>query len=377
MHSEPFFAIELGTSSVKAFLGQVAGASSQVLGSSVQPLAEELRESGGVEKERFRGAAEAIERALGPLRRGKYRKLRQTIFASAGGFIRGYTMRGVFPRERPNEALELAELKNILQKLAWASFERIRKRVKEELGRAHPALKVVHAAIEEMKVDGYAVEELLGRTGSELALSVYHTYLLEEDFAFLKELAREFNLEILGTVDSTYALARALGKPDGILIDIGGSSTQVSVVRHHIFEGSRVFQLGGDTLSRHIARELGLGIWEGEYIKRRFVEGTLSERVGKQIGKVLERDLALWQSGVGVAVKEFSGLEMLPEEIILTGGGALFGGFQASAKKLGKTVRVLDPEELGRGLSAMAQEFLRPRTTVEEMLERMIRIVQT
>lgn len=375
MQARPFFAIELGTSSIKIFLCEAA--SGRVIESLIEPLPEELREKEIARGERLGRMAEVVAGVLRTLRRGKYRKVRQTIFASAGGLIRGYTMWGVFPRERPNEVLELPELKNILQKLEWASLERIRKRIKEELGLVHPAFKVVHVVIEEMKVDGYPVEELLGLHGSELALSVYHTYLLEEDFAFLAQFARELDLGMLGSVECSYAYAKSRGKPEVILVDIGGSSTEVSVVRHHVFEGGRVFGIGGDTLSRHIGRELGLGMWEGEYIKRRFAEGTLSERVGKHIEEILDRDLLVWRSGVEVALKEFSGLEMLPEKMLLAGSGALFPGFRESARKLAKTVEVLPPEALGRSLAAMASEFLRPRTMVEETLERMVRILQT
>lgn len=252
----------------------------------------------------------------------------QTVIGIAGELVKGSTTYISYKRENPEEGIDIAELKHIVQKVQWKAFDKIRRDLAWETGIAEIDVKLVNAAIVDVRIDGYRVNNPLGFQGKEVSVGVFNSYAPLVHLGALQTIASNLKLDLLNIAVEPYAVARCttLGGSDNfssIFIDIGGGTTDIAVVRDGGIEGTKMFAIGGRSFTHRIAQDLGVGFNEAEDIKLRYSNNELSKAVTKKIDKVLEGDIEVWLSGVELSLSEFSRLELLPSKILLCGGSSL------------------------------------------------------
>jgi len=221
----------------------------------------------------------------------------------------------------------MGELKYIVQKVQWQAFDKIRKDLAWETGLAEIDIKLINAAIVDVRIDGYRINNPLGFQGKEVSIGVFNAYAPLVHLGALQTIAATLNLDLLNIAVEPYALARCTGidKADNfsaIFIDIGGGTSDIAVVRNGGIEGTKMFAVGGRTFTNRIAQNLGIGFNEAEDIKLRYSNGELGKEVTKKIRRILEGDMNVWLSGVELCLAEFSNLELLPSKILLCGGSS-------------------------------------------------------
>lgn len=274
----------------------------------------------------------------------------QAILGIAGEFVRGAVTTSVYERENTKARIDIAEFKNIIQKIQWRALQKIRQEVAEEMGISEIEIKLINAAIVNVKIDGYKITNPLNFQGKQLSLSIFNAYAPLVHLGALQEITKNLGLEILFVAAEPYAIAKAIKDKeseadlDAIFIDIGGGTTDIAVVRQGGIDGIKSLALGGKAFTKRLAQVFDLGIREAEEIKLKYSEGDLSAIVKKKINTIFAQDIRIWHDGVELALEEFSHRNYLPAQILLCGGASLLPGIKEAL--MPAKVDFIKPEDI-------------------------------
>ncbi|MBI5412218.1 hypothetical protein HZA43_03510 [Candidatus Peregrinibacteria bacterium] len=249
------------------------------------------------------------------------------IMGVGGEFVRGITMVMEYKREEGKETkIDLSELQNIVHKLQWKAFGESRKALSEEMGYPEIDIKLIESAIVDIAIDGYKVSNPLGFQGKTIQLSIFNAFAPLVHFEALQAIVSEINLESLGIVSEPYALSRCLNEYSSeksvILIDVGGFSTDLTLLEKGVLSGTKIFSIGSHTITKRIATELNISLEEAEKIKLAYTSDKLEKKSKKWIEKIIVEDISVWLSGLILALSDFQQIKVLPSKILLCGGGA-------------------------------------------------------
>lgn len=404
--SPNFVALDIGTHEVKALICEAEGGRANILGvgRATQSLGE--MQSGAVLD--IGGVIENASKALAQAFRQANRYPTDVIIGIAGELVRGMTSRTTYVRKEPDIKIDLSELKDIIHKIQWKAFEETRSQLSYETGYNELEIKLVNAAIVDVKIDGYRMSNPIGFQGKEVQLSIFNAFAPLVHFGALQTIAAELELNLMSITAEPYAVSRCLESDDeeqtnAIFIDIGGGTTDIAVVRGGSLEGTKMFTLGGQTFSKRLAVTLNISFQEAEDIKRAYAASKLEKQSAKIVREAMESDADVWLSGVAFTLAEFHYLESLPSRIFLCGGGCHLPEIKAAletkawARELpfhkppvisilsprqmvtvrDQTKRLNDPEDITpMALAHIGVELVGEENIMSKILKKVIRLMQ-
>jgi len=350
-----YLALDIGTESVKALIFRPNSKENNIeilgIGCASRPRLDLLNIEG-----LLLGTGEAIKKAQGQVKITPS----GTILGLGGRFIKGKTCQYTFKRANPEEKISPAELKNLIQKAEWKIFDEIKSSVRKDHFFGETGIKLIDTELEEILIDGYKVDNPLDFSGKKVSLKIFNSFCNNCYFKALENISSLLNLENLILASTPHATAKTFFIQkrglEAILIDVGGSSTEVSVVKDNALLGNFTFNIAAKSFTGCISRALGVGKLQAEQIKLMASQNKVSSRARESIGKILEGKIKLWAAAVGVGLEQLF-LKKLPTQILLLGGGSLLVGLQRilGASKWRKNlpflknpvVKIIHPEDLG------------------------------
>lgn len=400
-------ALDIGTEFVKALVVKINSETKkgEVVGVNFEPQKISHMIAGAVTD--ISGVSLTCKKAIEQAQKEAQTKVSQAVIGIAGEFVKGATLTFSHLREEAEQKIELPELKNIIQKVQWKAFNKIRQDLAEETGISEIEVKLINAAVVDVKIDGYQVTNPLGFQGKEIILSIFNAYAPLIHLGALNSIAKELKLELLFVAAEPYAIAKSVQidyRGDAVFVDIGGGTTDIAVLRQGGLEGIKSIALGGRAFTKRLAENLGVGFDEAEQIKLKYSQGELSSLVKKKISQLFGPDINIWLSGVNLALNEFSQLSPLPSKILLCGGGSSLPGIKKGLEAgewmtnlpmlQRPEVNFIDPEEIinaqdktGKlkepkdvtplALASLAVETIMDESLFVPILRRTIRLMQT
>ena len=332
--TEYYLALDIGTEVVKALIFRVDPENGTGIVKGVGRARQGIKDmqSGAVSDISgvIENCAQAIEIAKSM---AGIKKVGKAIIGIAGELVKGTTTTVHYERINSGLRIDFPELKNIIQKVQWKAFDRVRQQLAWETGHNEIEVKLINAAIVDVRIDGYKVTNPLGFQGKDVSISVFNAYAPMVHLGALQTIADELNLELLCIAAEPYAVAKSMGVDDvldfsAIFIDIGGGTTDIALVRNGGLEGTKMFALGGRAFTKRLAMELNVGFEEAESFKIRYAEGKLGKDVSDKLEKLFFDDCNVWLSGVELSLSEFSDSDLLPNRIFLCGGGSGLPGIK-------------------------------------------------
>jgi len=332
-------ALDIGTEVVKALVFKINQETEKGIVTGVGKARQRLgdMQSGAVSD--ISGVVRACEEAIARAEEmAGIRRVEQAIMGIAGELVKGSTVTVHYERLKPESRIDLPELKNIVQKVQWKAFDKIRQQLAWETGHSEIDVKLINAAIIDVRIDGYRVSNPLGFQGRDVSIGIFNAYAPMVHLGALQKIAEELDLDLLSIAAEPYAVARSMGLENtldfsAIFIDVGGGTTDIAVVRNGGLEGTRMFALGGRAFTKRLAQELNLNFFEAENLKMRYGRGELGQEGSKKIDNMFEEDCQVWMDGVELSLSEFSETDHLPSRILLCGGGSALPGIKKSLMK--------------------------------------------
>lgn len=322
--AQTFLALDIGTEVVKALVCEAEGEFAMVRGVGKQKQRLGDMHSGAVMD--IGSVIENSNRAIEEAKKQADSSPTEVIIGIAGELVKGMTCRTTFVRKEPDTKIDIGELKNIIHKVQWKSFEDTRSQIAYETGFNEIDVKLVNAAIVDVRIDGYRVTNPIGFQGKEVQISIFNAFAPLTHFGALQTIAAELDLNLMTITAEPYALARCLESEENpqinaIFIDIGGGTTDIAVVRNGSLEGTKMFTVGGRTFSKRLASTLNISFQEAEDIKLAYAAGKLEKQSQRIVREAMESDAEVWLAGVAYTLSEFHQLDLLPAKILLCGGG--------------------------------------------------------
>lgn len=320
-----FIALDIGTEFVKALICEIVNDKAVVLGVGRQRQRLGDMQSGAVTD--IAGVIENCEKALERAEQMAGVMPEQVVMGIAGELVKGATTTVHYERAKPDSKIDLTELKNIVHKVQWKAFDQVRQQLAWETGHAEIDVKLVNAAIVDVRIDGYRVTNPVGFQGKDVTIGIFNAFAPLVHLTALQAIPEELGLDLLSIAAEPYAVARCLGIEDqaefsAVFIDIGGGTTDVAVVNNGGVVGTKMFAIGGRTFTKRLASTLNVPFDKAEEIKLAYTSKLLDQRSTKIVREAMAADAEVWLSGVQLTLSEFDNLDLLPARILLCGGGS-------------------------------------------------------
>ena len=169
-------------------------------------------------------------------------------------------------------------------------------------------------------------------------MSVFNAFSPVVHFGALQTIGAELDREILAIMAEPYALGRLLGGTElqgysGIFIDVGGGTTDISLVVDGSVVSTKMFTIGGKAFTKRLAYTLNISIDEAEEVKIAFSNGQLEQQSHKIVSRAIESDIEVWTSGVFLTLREMTEVDSLPPTIYLSGGGSMLNEIKVSLEQ--------------------------------------------
>lgn len=363
LSSDYLLSLDIGTEVVKALVFVIDEKTGNGVVKGVGRVRQGLKDmqSGAVSD--ISGVVENCRKAIEQATKmAKIKKVEKTVIGIAGELVKGTTTTVHYERIKSEIKIDLPELKNIIQKVQWKAFDRIRQQLAWETGHNEIEVKLINAAIVDVRIDGYRVSNPLGFQGKDVSISIFNAYAPMIHLGALQTIGEDLNLDLLSIADEPYAVAKSMGVGDisdfsAVFIDIGGGTTDIAVIRNGGLEGTKMFALGGRAFTKRLVSELSIGFEEAEVLKIKYAEGKLGRDISFKIDRILENDCQVWRSGVELSLEEFAESDVLPSKFFLCGGGSGLPGIK----------KVLTQNNFGQNLhfaKSLQVSFLQPRDVV-------------
>jgi len=244
------------------------------------------------------------------------------VIGIAGELVKGATSTLTTRRDDPRRPMDETELERLVKRAQDRALTEAEERIRWESGVDRLDVRLVHAAIVEMKIDGYPVSNPIGFTGAQVEIHLFNAFAPMVHLGALQSVANALDLEMLGVIAEPYAVATCLdpgelGDAGAVFIDIGGGTTDVALVRGGGISGTKMLALGGRAFTKGLAECLGVSFADAERAK---LDASTDER--PEVGETLLEDARIWRSGVELMIGDLAAGELLPGRILLCGGGA-------------------------------------------------------
>ena len=120
----------------------------------------------------------------------------QTVIGIAGELVKGITTVVHYERLNPEMKINMSELKNIIEKVQWKAFDKIRRQIAWETGQSEIDVKLINAAIVDVKIDGYRITNPLGFQGKDVSIGIFNAYAPLIHLGALQTIASDLGLNL-------------------------------------------------------------------------------------------------------------------------------------------------------------------------------------
>ncbi|EKE21514.1 MAG: Actin-like ATPase involved in cell division-like protein [uncultured bacterium] len=332
--SDVVLALDIGTEVIKALVFQVDSANNKGIVIGVGKIRQELgnMQSGAVSD--IAGVVKIAREAIDIAKeKAGVKNVKYAIVGIAGELVKGTTTTVHYERANADLKIGLPELSNIIQKVQQKAYERIGEQIAWETGQSNIDIKLINAAVSDVRIDGYRINNPLGFQGHNVSISVFNAYAPTIHLGAIESIVNELGIDLVSIAAEPYAVAKLVDFEgdlnfNSIFIDIGGGTTDIAVVRNGGLEGTKMFALGGRAFTKRLAQEVRVDFERAEKLKINYSLGKLSKVDTEKVERIFEDDCRIWLNGIELALAEFSQSDLLPNKILMCGGGSGLPGIK-------------------------------------------------
>jgi cell division protein FtsA len=319
-------ALDIGTEFVKALIAKIEGDELKIVGVGRSRQEVSDMHSGAIAD--IAGVVRNCEEALADAEDQAGLQAKKVIIGIAGELVIGVTDTIRYRRPQPDRPLDDSEMEFIIEKVQERAQIKAQKQIALETGNEEVEVKLVNSALVGIHIDGYKVSNPIGFQGRDVAVQIYTAFAPMVHIGALERVADELSLELLAVAAEPFAVSRSVLGNDAnsnftaILADVGGGTTDIAVVNDGGVEGTKMFGIGGRSITQTIASDMNLAYKDAEKLKVNIDHEQIKASVKKDVNDAIDKTLEVWIAGVELALSEFDSVDHLPNRILLCGGGS-------------------------------------------------------
>jgi len=237
----------------------------------------------------------------------------------SGAFLWSYVPIVQRRRVHPDQAVSTTEMDRILHGLTRSAV----RYTKTLSRRTHLRMKLVSLSPLTVYVDGRWVTDPRGFHGGELRVRAFGAYAPRYYLETLHAVADQLDMDVADVVAIPDALVVALSLPEGIILKIGGTTTQAVGIEHKCPAWFDRFDLGGVAFTQVVEERMGLLPERAEDAKIHFALGGGDESTRNTWHDLLTPTCLRWQDSLQQVLGDASTEQTLPATLFFCGGGSI------------------------------------------------------
>lgn len=325
---DTILALDIGTENVKAVIArQNTSGGLDIIGIGRARQASTNMYAGAIAD--IPAVVEVCEKALSQAEKMSGTTSKLTVVGIAGELIKGNTSTVRYRRKSGNKPLSEQEMALIIKRVQDRAGEQARQAIADETSNPDVEVRLINSAIVSISIDGYKISNPIGFKGTDIVIQFYTAFAPLVHISAIEKVCAELSLDLLAVAVEPFAVCRACLGDDldsnfsGIVMDIGGGTTDIAVVDDGGVEGTKMFGIGGRSFTHQIAETLDIDFETAEKYKLAIKNpAKVPADIKDKMLIAIRRNLAVWLSGVEITLEEFNLTDMLPNKILLCGGGA-------------------------------------------------------
>lgn len=277
------------------------------------------------------GVVATAQRALSEMCQKTPHRPRDVVIGIAGSFVKGIITKVSSERRFPHKCINNREITSLVSRAQKKGRAEAAKMLTKETGLDNLKVCSINSAVTEVRVDGFRVATPLRFRAKNLAITFFHTFCPLVHLGALSSLAAGLKLPLAGTLAEPFAVASCMLNAEtqefgAIVIDIGGGTTDIGLIRNGGIEATEILAMGGRAFTRSLAAKLNISLAAAEELKMKYSLGSLQEEEEKKIAPMIESNLQIVYQGLETALTRLSKGEFLPRRIYFCGGGSALKG---------------------------------------------------
>lgn len=319
-------ALDIGTEYVKALIAKKSKGDVHIVGVGRSHEAPTNMYSGAIAD--IQGVAKTCEEALIKAEEMAEVRAKEVVVGIAGELIKGNTASIRYRRAHADKPITEEEMGRIIKQVQQRAGEQARRELAIETNNPDVEVRLINSALVSLYIDGHKVSNPIDFKGKEITVQIYTAFAPLVHISAIEKVCDELELDLVTVAVEPFAVCRACLGSDiesnfsGIVMDIGGGTTDIALVDDGGVEGTKMFSIGGRSFTHQISTQLGLSFEDAEKLKLLNDDPKMKPQVRKKLDSAIERNLEVWISGVELALEEFNQIDTMPGQILLCGGGA-------------------------------------------------------
>lgn len=232
-------------------------------------------------------------------------------------------------RSRAERPVEERELQALLGRGLRLAANRL-----ENLAQDGSQWLLIDSTAVTLTIDDQGVTDPVGFRAKEIGANVFAALARKSDVHTWRLVAQELEFAELLLAATPVALASALSEPQAMLVDVGGTSTDLVWCRLGRPCSLASVPVGGSALTHMLVRQWNLAPDRAEWLKQIYAEGKLEAEASAQVQEVMLPALQLWLQETERTLAQLNRDEPLPQRLYLLGGGSVLAEIHDSLQAL-------------------------------------------
>jgi cell division ATPase FtsA len=238
-------------------------------------------------------------------------------------------------RSQPSHPIEEQELAALLERTLRLAINKLQSTVSNSSDWV-----LVDAVPVALTIDGRGVTDPVGFRASEIGATVFAALAPAMVIKAWESVARQLEFSTLTLQAAPLALSACLSTPQGMLVDIGGATTDLVWCRAGCPIAIASLPIGSAELVNTLVRKWRLSTERAERLMRAYGRRQLTDEAIAQVQDVLSPALQAWLAQTENALAELNQDEPLPQRFHLLGGGSALPDITEAVRALAWSQRL-------------------------------------
>ena len=257
-------ALDIGTEYVKALIAKKAKNTLKIVGVGKAHEAPTNMFAGAIAD--ISGVAKTCEEALVKAEEMAGVRAKEVVVGIAGELIKGNTASIKYRRANADEPISDDEMTEIIDRVQARAGEKARREVAIETNNPDVEVRLINSALVSLLIDGYKVSNPIGFKGKEIVVQIYTAFAPLVHISAIERVCDELQLDLVTVAVEPFAVCRACRGNNlesdfsGIVMDIGGGTTDIAIVEDGGVEGTKCLALVVAALRDKLLNGLALAL---------------------------------------------------------------------------------------------------------------------